>query len=369
LARPRRTGKRLSCASFVSGERAHNPIETYLVARRRMVVALVVLASIVALGAAGYWYIGWLHQPGYWRFGECLYMTAITISTVGYGEILDVATVAGGREWTLGLLVFGVSGDLYALSAITSFFVEADFADVRRYRRHERRMGEIHDHTIVCGIGKTGSHVVQELIAIGHAVVAIDENADVVEELSGRGTLAIQGDATEDAVLERAGLSRARALVATLDDDRTNMFVVVTARQSSPRLRIVAKAVTTSAVEKLRRAGADAVVSPTHIGGLRLVSELVRPTVVRFLDEMMRDKDARLRIEEATVRTGGALVGKSLSEANLREDAGVLVLGVRTTDGKVEHVPPATLRIEVGQTLIAMGRPEQIAALRKLAGE
>lgn len=342
--------------------------EAYRAARRRVFWALVLLVLVVAAGAIGYWYIGYSQQPGLWGFRDCVYMTVITITTVGFGEILDFETIRWGREWTQLLLVFGVAADLYVVSTITSFFVESDFVNIRKWRKLERRMHDISNHHIVCGVGRTGIHVVNELVAVGTEVVAIDADELVLDELRERGILTVQGDATDDEVLERAGLRRAKGVVATLDDDKTNMFVVVTARQSNPQLRIVAKALSPSAAEKLRRAGADAVVTPNFIGGMRIASELLRPHVVRFLDEMLRDKDARLRIEEATVAPGAALVDKTLREANLREAAGVLVLAVRSATGGVNYVPPSDLKLAAGQTLIAIGRPDEIATLRRLVG-
>jgi len=220
----------------------------------------------------------------------------------------------------------------------------------------------------VCGVGRTGIHVVEELLAVGEHVVAIDQDERLLDELRQRDVLTVHGDATDDDVLARAGLMRAKGLVTALDDDKTNLFVVVTARQTNPRLRIVAKATSPAAAEKFKRAGADAVVTPNFIGGMRIASELLRPQVVRFLDEMLRDKDARLRIEEATVSERGSIAGQTLREANLRESAGVLVLAVRSEDGAVSYVPPSELRVQAGQTLIAIGNPEQIATLRRLVG-
>ncbi len=333
-----------------------------------MVLAMALLALIWMLGATGYWYLGHLHQPGYWLFQECLYMTAITITTVGYSETLDLDTVSGARTWTLGLLVFGISANLYVLSSITSFFVESDFANVRRYRRRLKRMKELSGHYIVCGVGRTGSQVANELSAVGHQVVLIDGDEHVLEPFEKQGMLTVCGDATDDAVLEAAGLSRATGIVATLDDDKTNMFVVVSARQANPRLRIVTKAVSLSAAEKLRRAGANAVVSPTFIGGMRLASEMVRPQVVRFLDEMLRDREANLRIEEAIVGDSGELVGKALREADIRQRTGVLIIATRSADGKIDYVPGPDTVMEPGQVLVMIGTPTAVKHLRALVG-
>ncbi len=346
-----------------------DPLQAYQVARRRVITAFGALVAIMGLGATGYWYLGWLQLPDPWSFADCLYMTAITVTTVGYGEALDLDAVAGGRAWTLGLLVFGISANLYVVSSITSFFVESDFGNVRRYRRLRKRMDEIRDHYIVCGVGRTGVHVVGELRSMGEQVVCIDEDAQALAELQDQEVLPLVGDATDDEILARAGIERARGVVATMDDDKTNMFVVVTARQTNPGLRIVTKAVSPSASTKLRRAGADAVVSPALIGGMRLASEMLRPKVVQFLDEMLRDKDANLRIEDAQVGADGELLGKTLRDAAIRDRSGVLVIAVRSPGGDHDYVPPGDLVLEQGLSLIAIGGPTDIRRLRRLVGD
>lgn len=345
----------------------NDPVRSYEAARRRLFFALALLVTVTAVGSGGYWYLGQL-VGGAWSLKDCIYMTAITITTVGYGEVIDLEKVQFAREWTLLLLTFGISANLYVVSAITSFFVESDFNNVRRFKRDRKRMKEISNHYIVCGVGRTGLHVIDELLAVGESVLAIDERPDHLEQLRDRGVLMLHGDATEDETLIKAGIHRAKGIVSALDDDKTNLFVVVSARQTNPKLRIVTKAVGTTTAAKLRRAGADAVVTPAKIGGMRLASELLRPHVVRFLDEMLRDKEARLRIEEANVGPSGDVVGLSLSKADLQRRAGVLVMAVRQSDGDVVHVPPPELVIEPGQTLIAIGTPENIEQLRATVG-
>jgi voltage-gated potassium channel len=346
----------------------HDPVRSYEAARRRLFFALALLVTVTAVGSGGYWYLGQSMGAGVWTLEDCIYMTAITITTVGYGEVFDLEAVPFAREWTLLLLTFGISANLYVVSAITSFFVESDFNNVRRFKRDRKRMKEISNHYIVCGVGLTGLHVIDELLAVGETVLAIDTNAAQLEQLQGRGVLILHGDATEDETLSQAGIDRAKGIVSALEDDKTNLFVVVSARQANAKLRIVTKAVGTSTAAKLRRAGADSVVTPAKIGGMRLASELLRPHVVRFLDEMLRDKEARLRIEEATVGPSGQVVGLSLAKADLQHRAGVLVMAVRQADGDVVHVPPPGLVIEPGQTLIAIGTPENIDKLRATVG-
>lgn len=339
--------------------------DDFRAARNRVVIACLVAALVLGGGAVGYWYLGFRQDPGLWPFRDCLYMTAVTITTVGFHQVLDVDTVAYGREWTLILLVFGIGANLYVISSFTSFFVEGDFVHIQRYRRLQRQMRDLSNHYIVCGVGSTGHHVVEELLAVGERVVAIDEDESVLQDMP-EAVIKLTGDATDDDTLATAGLDRAKGIVSALDDDKTNMFVVVTARQSNPHVRIVAKAVTPSAVTKLRRAGADAVVSPNYIGGMRMASEILRPQVVRFLDEMLRDSEARLRIEEAHVQRDGPAVGQTLGDADLRARSGALIMAIREPDGSIEHAPAPDRELAAGQVLIAIGRPEQIDQLREL---
>ncbi|MBX2810184.1 MAG: potassium channel protein [Myxococcales bacterium] len=360
-----------------------DPIQRFLVARRRMFLALGLLAWVIAGGAAGYWYIGNRISDLQWSVGDCIYMTAITISTVGYAEVLPLAGVTLGREWTLGLLVFGISANVYVTSAITSFFVESDFVNIRRIRRNQKRREKMKNHYIVCGAGGTGAQVVREMLSMGEKVIAIDVRSELLDELQTleqreEPTLTSQeesnlvtlvGDATDDDTMLQAGIQHAKGLVATLDDDKTNMFMVVSARQTNPKLRIVAKAGSDSASKRLRRAGADAVVTPTRIGGLRLASELLRPRVVEFLDEMLRDRQSLFRIEEATVSETSSVCNKLLREADLRSRTEVLIIAVRESDGpKLNYVPKPDMPLQAGMTLIGIGTPSQIQKLRKLVG-
>lgn len=340
-----------------------DPWTVFLDTRRRLFFALGILVVVTGVGSFGYWWLG----DGRWSFWDCIYMTAITITTVGYGEVLNLDDVPLSRTWTLLLLLFGISANLYTVSAITSFFVESDFANVRRYRRLVRSLARVEDHFVVCGAGRTGTHVIDELVAVGERVVIVDENPNQLDEYNERGVLTLVGDATDDEILQTAGVERARGLVVTLDDDKTNLFVVISARQCNPKLRIVAKAVSTTAVQKLRRAGANAVVAPTMIGGMRLASELIRPHVVRFLDEMLRD-ESKLRIEEAVVENG-RIVGQTLAESEIHGRCGVLIMAIREPSGLVHHVPKADLVLKAGQTLIAIGKPKEIDALRRLVGD
>jgi voltage-gated potassium channel len=231
----------------------------------RLVVPALCVALVVLAGTAGYHSLG----DGRWDWGECLYMTVITVSTVGYAEVLSgLAEVHGGRALTMVLILLGSASLLYFLSNLTATIVEADLGGVLKRRRMQKKIDVLAGHVIVCGAGTTGIHVIEELARSASPFVVVDIDGERLEHLceqSFPNLLYIAGDAAEDAVLERAGIARARGVVSALSDDRSNLFVTVSSRALNPKLRIVSKAVEHSAGPKILRAGADAVVSPNQI--------------------------------------------------------------------------------------------------------
>ncbi len=223
------------------------------------------------------------------------------------------------------------------------------------------------DHVIVCGAGGTGGYIVDELIAVHSNVVVVDQDQDALRELAERhpGDLlrCVHGDPTDEDVLARAELATARGLAAAMRDDKDNIYVIVEARLVNPTLQIMATATEKSHVDKIRKVGADAIVNPGYIGGLRMVSEMLRPMVVRFLDDMLRDTRA-FRIEEATIEAGSTLIGKTLAEAAIRTRFGMTVLAL-TNSGPWIYNPDAHERIVAGTVLVVLGSVEQVQALRE----
>lgn len=328
---------------------------------RQLVVAGLSLLMVAAAGASGYHALG----AGRWGWGDCFYMTIITLSTVGFGEMLpDMGATHGARAWTLALILFGSGTLVFFVSTLTAFIVEGDIQGVLRRRRMQRRIDALRGHILVVGIGATGIHVVGELLGSKVPFVVIDTNSERLElmaEQFGPGLLYVHGDATVDHVLEQAGILRAKGLAATLPEDKDNVFVSITARALNPKLRIVAKMTEDSAETKLRRAGADSIVSPSLIGGLRLASELVRPSVVQFLDRIRSDD---LRVEEVPIPAGSTLVGTPLKDTNLRHQTSVLVLAVREPDGSYTYNPGPDFALAPAQTLVVLCRSEDLEPLR-----
>lgn len=333
---------------------------------KRLFYGLVAMMIVIVGGGVGYWVIG----DGQWPFLDCLYMTVITVTTVGYGELLpNMAVVPYARAFTIVLLVFGTGTIVFFASTITAFIIEGDLKNVLFASRLKKRMKRMKDHVVVCGAGSTGRNVIDELIKYGVPVVAIDTRESELRDLADQHPTAaysyVVGDATDDDVMAQVNLTGARGLVAALSSDKDNLYLTVSARQQNPGARIIARCAELSHVEKIRRSGADAVVSPNYIGGLRMVSEMLRPSVVRFLDDMMRDVRAAYRIEEVTLGDGARKLGDTLRDARVRERFGMTVLAMRGKDATVwTYNPDASEKLSPGMTLVVLGSTEQVGQLR-----
>lgn len=333
---------------------------------RRLVWAGLALLTTLVVGSLGFYVIG----DGRWGLGECAYMTLFSATTVGYGETLEgMDKIPAARGWAAFVILLGVGTFGFAASMFTAFLVESDLTEGFRKKKMRKMIEQLKAHMIVCGVGSTGRHLVREMIAARMPVVAIDTDADRLASLAAEVLPAvlpyIVGDATDDFVLEQAGILRARGLVAALPDDKDNLFVVVSARGANPAARIISRGHDLRVAEKLRKAGANGVVSPNFIGGMRLASEMLRPHVVEFLDEMLRDRDRNLRIEEVEVHAGCPVAGKTLRESRFRDvtEALVLALRERGRKGFVYNPGPDTV-LETGSMLVVLGTQDAVHKLR-----
>jgi voltage-gated potassium channel len=334
--------------------------------RRRLATAGIAVLAIFAVGVSGYYVIA----RGPYRLLDSLYMTVITLTTVGYGEIIPLDTHPWGRVFTMVLLLFGMGILVYFASAVTAFFVEGQLGQVFWRKRMRQAIAALREHYIVCGAGTVAGHVLEELIRVQRPVMAIVPPGATPPALGvGTELLYLEGDPADEDVLREAGIERARGLVPALDSDRDNVLVTLTARQIKPDLRIVAMLADHRNEAKLRRAGADAVVSPYRIGGLRMASELIRPVAVTFLDQMLRDRDKNLRVDEVRICSESPAVGKRVGDLKVNDLPGLLLLALVAPDGqRYEYKPDAALRIEAGSTLVVMGSPEAAAQLRERFG-
>ncbi len=339
----------------------------------RLIFAAAVLVLVIFVGGSGYQVLG----EGRWDFDQVFYFTVITISTVGFAETLPgMDEVPYARLWTI-ILIFSGSGTLlYFVSTFTAFIIESDIQGVIRRRNMQKRIDHLSGHYIVCGAGSTGIHVVEELINTNHTFVVVDRDEENLLRLADRiGTqkfLYVQGDATNDETLVQAGIERAVGVIAALTDDKENVYVTLSARQLASKagergdFRIVAKAVDKSATDKLLAAGATRVVSPSQIGGMRMVSEMIRPAVVEFLDLMLRDPKKNLRIEEVAIPDDSSLIGARLRDTTIRARTKAMVIAIKHKGPpNYTYNPGPDLVLEEGSTLIVLAETIEMNRLRE----
>lgn len=333
---------------------------------RPMARATVILLGLFVIGTWGYLHFGGPETT----FVDALYMTTITLTTVGYGEIVDLSGSEQGRIFTIVLLLVGVGSFLYFFSNVTAFVVEGNLDRLFWRRRMARNIDSLSDHYVVCGGGTTGEHIVKELFDTRRPFVLIEESQDRVDELYaklGSEFSVVVGDATQDEVLQTAGIDRARGLIACIHSDKDNLVVIFSSRHLNPKLRIVARCSDARDMEKLRRAGADAVVQPDQVGGMRLASELLRPTVVSFLDTMLRDKHLGLRVEEVRVEANSSIQGKTVGDLKKRKILGLLIVALRSEkSGAWTYNPDDSETLSPGTSIVFMGLPETQKTMTEL---
>ena len=311
------------------------------------------LVSVFVLGTVGYVILGF-------SVLDAVYQTVTTVATVGFREVQPLDNA--GKVFTIVLILVGVGTALYTFSVVLETLFEGHLRALFGRRRMERQIETMHGHVIVCGSGRVGRAIAEELTAANTDLVVVDLDPTRIAEAT---LPAMVGDATEDRVLEAAGLLRARALVAALNTDAGNLFVTLSARSLRPDLFIVARARIEESEEKLRRAGADRVVNPQSIGGARIAAFVLQPHVTEFLDIVMHDRSLQFRLEEVLVPAGSSTAGKSIRDAHLRDRTGALVLALREEDGSFNTNPSPDTKISAGHVLIAIGTPTELDALER----
>jgi voltage-gated potassium channel len=313
--------------------------------------------AVLVTGTVGYVLLGF-------SVLDAAYQTVTTVSTVGFREVHPLDGT--GKVFTIALVLVGVGTALYTFTLVLEIVIEGQLSEQLGRRRMERHLESLRDHVIVCGSGRVGRAITAELRSAGTPLVVIDRDPEqlaVAAAALDGATAAVLGDATDDRVLEQAGLGRARALVAALDSDADNLFVTVSARALRPDLFIVARVRVEDSAEKLRRAGADRVVNPQSIGGARIAAFVVQPHVTEFLDVVMHDRGLEFRLEEVTVPARSPIAGRTLRESRVRDRTGALVLALRAPDGSFVTNPSPDTTLDVDQVLIAIGTPSELAAL------
>ena len=318
------------------------------------------LCVIILIGTLGYTMIE------EWSLFDSFYMTIITIGTVGFREVAELSRF--GRFFTIGLIVFGIGVGGYAVANLTSFIIEGQIRYLIRGRKMEKQIIKLKNHIIVCGYGKTGTDIVGELTKLNKQFVVIEKDEQKVEELKEHGLLVLFGDATDDEILEKAGVSRAKGLIASVSNDADNVYIVLSAKGMNPKLRIIALSIDDQSRKKLIRAGADNVVSPYAIAGRRMARLLLTPGIVNFLDVMVQNQELELMIEEVIVQKGSPLVNKQLRQSNIKaETNGAMIIGIKKQDENIIVNPSGETLLEEGLTLFVLGNNAQIEKLNELA--
>lgn len=326
----------------------------------RVAILFLLVVLIISIGTVGYALIE--------RYSllDALFFTVITLSTVGYGYVRELTPV--GQIFTVFLILSGLGVLLYALTTSAAFVVEGQLRSYFRRSKMENQIRKIRDHFIVCGLGQTGRSIVEELRNGGFPFVVIDRSEQAVQHLQRPGDVLFHvGDATDDNTLEACGVERARGLLAALDSDVDNLFIVLSARGKNPALRIVARATNETSVRKMLRAGADNVIAPNQLGGLRMASLMLRPHVVSFLDVTMRSRTGTLRLEEVTVQNNSPVCGLTLRDAALPQKTGLIVIAIRSRGtGEFAYNPNSETRLDAGDVLIVLGDAGQMEKLREV---
>lgn len=330
--------------------------------QRTLYNLFVVIVLVVIGGSVGYYIL----FNGEHRFIDCVYMTVISLTSVGYGEVLPVTGNVPAQIFTMVLITFGMGILLYAISSLTAILVEGELSGMLRKRKMQNKIEKLSNHYIVCGGGETSKPLIEELILNFESVVLIESDQEKIEKCKvSDKLLSVTGDPTEDQNLIAAGIDRAKGILIVLPSDKETLYVTMTARMLNKRIRIISQMTDRAIEAKLIKAGANRVISPSIIGGLRMASEMIRPEAVDFLDQMLRSEQGNLRIHEVVIETDSGVLGKKISQSGLKDKYDLLILGARSPDGVIEFNPSPHRTITQGMTLIVMGSIDNIVKVRK----
>ncbi|MDH7514486.1 MAG: NAD-binding protein [Bacteroidota bacterium] len=327
--------------------------------QRRLRLVSVIIVLLLAWGTGGYMLL-----EGF-ALLDAMYMTMITLATVGYGEVRPLSDA--GRVFTIFLILMGVGTLAYGATQLTELLLDGE---VFKRKRREKKVARMKNHVIICGYGLIGRNLAERLGKSDVPFVIIESDPDTLSRLQREGIIFIEGDACEDAVLQRAAIREARAVVTTLSNDADNVYIILAVRAMNPSVYIVARAEQPESIPKLRQAGANRVISPVEIGSHYMANAVLHPSVVDFMDvvaETKLDKSSDLEIEEVHVATGCPLDGRMLKDTGIRTDRNIIVLAVKSGNGNLVYNPPEEYVIRANDTLICIGFLDQLTLLQKEA--
>lgn len=322
-------------------------------------LAIALLGFVLGGGTAGYMFI-----EG-WNAWDAFYMTMITVTTVGYREVHPLSRA--GEAFTTVVLGVGVGLALYVFTLLAGLVVQGGFATRLRARRHNRMLDSLKDHFIICGYGRIGSVVARELQRQGVPFVIIEREPERVHEAIEAGGLAVEADASREEVLKRCRIDHARGLIAAVGTDAENVYAVLSARLLRPDLFIIGRAETVDAERKIRRAGADRVISPYQIGAQQMAQTALRPAVVDFVELATSSENLELAMEQVTITGQSSLDGRTLVDSNMRRRFGIIVVAIKRKDGRMEFNPEPDCVMRAGDQLVVLGRPENLKDLESAA--
>lgn len=301
-------------------------------------------------------------------FIDALYMTVITISTVGFGEVGTTSNLS--EIFSIFMIFLGVGIVGYAFTTVVAMFVEGKVSDLWKGSKMDKKIAALNNHYIICGSGELAEVIIKKFINEKLDFVVISDRREDLEDFSHHDILVVEGQSTEESVLEHAGIERAKGLIATLDSEVDNIVTVLTARNLNKNIYIISNALTKSGSEKLLKVGADKTLSAVEISGKRMASLMIKPNIISFLDVVTKIGDVELDLEEVLVKRGSYLENKNLIEAQIPKKTGLIVLAIKKIeDGKMIFNPPIDYTIKIGDVLIVLGRDDQVDSLKNLGDE
>jgi voltage-gated potassium channel len=320
---------------------------------RKIIWSGLILFFILLIGTLGYWLMG----KGQYSFVDSLYMTVITVTTIGFTEVFDFSNNPAGRVFTMFIAVSGIGVVGYAATNLTVLLVEGQLTNSFKRRHMENIAKNSKDHYIICGAGITGLHIIEELVSTKRGFIVVDTDKNKLEKIGNlhKNIVYIEGNPADNEILIKAGINQAKGLFAVSGDDNLNLVISLTAKQLNPQIRVVSECQEVSNGGKMKKVGVDSIVSPSYIGGLRMASEMIRPTVVSFLDIMLRDRDKNLRVEEIAVPE--QFIEKKLSDTGLRKLPHSLLLAIKIKNDWIYN-PADNYVVKPDDVLVFMTTPE-----------